>query len=299
MKLDNLLPELQGRAGDFKFTQLPKDTLKCYPELVKELNSRFRVVETKRTFASKFSQRVQKSNETVEEYAADLKRLYSKAYQQRDSRTRKEDLVRKFLDGLKDNDARFEIEYNKEPEDIDQAVYHAVNFIQTRRRNEEIFADKKYKKFVRRVTEEMSYDTNEAYTCSSRIEEPEHVYRVPQKSERPASKTPKNEEVKSGKDASESDIQLKLLTETRVLMQSLVSQIAAIANDKLGKQTTSPRNNQSRRGVVCFKCNEKGHVIRDCPRNVTVKSEDMTSGSNNLSANNENQAGSLNWRGCL
>ena len=133
MKLDNLLPKLQGRVGDFVFTQLPKYTLRCYTELVKELNSRFRVVETKRAFASKFSQRVQKPNETVEEYAADLKRLYSKAYQQRDAKTRQEDRVRKFLDGLKDNDARFEIEYNKEPEYIDQAVYHAVNFLQTRR----------------------------------------------------------------------------------------------------------------------------------------------------------------------
>ena len=28
MKLDNLLPKLQGRAGDFVFTQLPKYTLK-------------------------------------------------------------------------------------------------------------------------------------------------------------------------------------------------------------------------------------------------------------------------------
>ena len=291
MKLDNLLPKLQGRAGDFVFTQLPKDTLKCYPKLVKELNSRFRVVETKRTFASKFSQRVQKPNETVEEYAADLKRLYSKAYQQRDAKTRQEDLVRKFLDGLKDNDARFEIEYNKEPEDIDQAVYHAVNFIQTRRRNQETFADK-YKKFVRRATEEISYDTDEEY--SSENEELEHVYRVPQKSERPASKKPKNEEVKSEKVASESDIQHKLLTETRDLMQTLVSQIAAIANDRLGKQTTSLRNNQPRRGVVCFKCNEQGHVIRDCPRNVTVKTEEMNTGSNSLKANDENPNGSLN-----
>ena len=107
-KLDNLLPKLQGRAGDFVFTQLPKQTLECYSELVKELNSRFRVVETKRTFAAKFSQRVQRPNETVEEYAADLKRLYSKAHQSRDAKTRQEDLVRRFLDRLRDNDARFE-----------------------------------------------------------------------------------------------------------------------------------------------------------------------------------------------
>ncbi|MEW8547165.1 MAG: hypothetical protein AB2693_26945, partial [Candidatus Thiodiazotropha sp.] len=151
-KLDNLLPKLQGKAGDFVFTQLPRGTLACYRELVKELNSRFRVVETQKTFAAKFSQRVQRVDETAEEYAADLKRLYAKAYQFRDSKTKQEDLVRRFLDGLRDSEARFEIEFHKEPEDIDEAVYHAVNFIQTRRRSShETYAEKKAKKYARRA----------------------------------------------------------------------------------------------------------------------------------------------------
>ena len=299
MKLDNLLPKLQGRAGDFVFTQLPKYTLRCYSDLVKELNSRFRVVETKRTFASKFSQRVQNDNETVEEYAADLKRLYSKAYQQRDTKTRQEDLVRKFLDGLKDNDARFEIEYNKEPNDIDEAVYHAINFIQTRRKsNQETFADKKYKKFVRRATEEMNYDTDKE--CCSDIEEPERAYRVPLKSERPATKKFKNQEVKLEKAESESDIQLNLLNETRDLLQTLVTQIAAIANGQQGREISQTRNNQPRRGVVCFKCKEEGHVIRDCPRKTAVTDDANTgvqsrgSVGNNRKTNNENTTGHLN-----
>ena len=136
------------------------------------------MVETKRTFASKFSQRLQKQNETVEEYAADLKRIYSKAYLCGDVKTRQEDLVRKFLDGLRDNDARFEIEYNKEPEDIDKTVYHAVNFIQTRRRsNPDTFMEKKFKEFARRATEEHSYGTVEDGADDSA--EPGHVCRVP------------------------------------------------------------------------------------------------------------------------
>lgn len=35
--------------------------------------------------------------------------------------------MRRFLVGMKNGEARFEIEYNKEPEDIDQAMYHAVS----------------------------------------------------------------------------------------------------------------------------------------------------------------------------
>ena len=62
-RLDNLLPKLQGRAGYFVSTQLPRSTLLCYADLIKELNSRFRVVETQKTFAANFSQR---ADETVE-----------------------------------------------------------------------------------------------------------------------------------------------------------------------------------------------------------------------------------------
>ena len=51
-KLDNILPKLQGRAGDFVFTQLSEETISCYSQLIKELNSRFRVVETQKTFAA-------------------------------------------------------------------------------------------------------------------------------------------------------------------------------------------------------------------------------------------------------
>ena len=61
--------------------------------------------------------------------------MYAKAYKNRDSTTKQEDLARRFLDGMHDTEARFEIEYHKEPIDKDQAVYHAVNFIQTRRRS--------------------------------------------------------------------------------------------------------------------------------------------------------------------
>ena len=104
----------------------------CYRELIQELNSRFRVVETEKSFAAKFNQRAQRTDETVEEFAADLKRLYAKAYKNRDNKTKREDLVRRFLDGMQDNEAFFEIYYHKEPDDIDEAVYHAVNFIHKR-----------------------------------------------------------------------------------------------------------------------------------------------------------------------
>ena len=95
-----MLPRLQGPAGEFVFSQLKRSTLNNYRELARELDNRFKKIETPKAFAGMFSRRDQKASETVEEYAAELKRLYDKAHKNRDPVTRKEDLLRRFLDGL-------------------------------------------------------------------------------------------------------------------------------------------------------------------------------------------------------
>lgn len=82
-------------------------TPRNYRKLTEERNSRFRVVETKKTFFSKFSNRQQKPGEKVEDYAADLKRLYDKAHPKRHSKTREKDLLQRFLDSLADSIANF------------------------------------------------------------------------------------------------------------------------------------------------------------------------------------------------
>ena len=56
-RLDQLLPKLEGTAAQFVFTQLSPEVLNNYPHIVYEMNSRFRVIETARSFAAKFSQR--------------------------------------------------------------------------------------------------------------------------------------------------------------------------------------------------------------------------------------------------
>ena len=132
-KLNELLPRLQGQAGEYVFGQLPRGTRRNFGSLIKELGNRFRLVETARAYQSKFSNRDQKSGEKVEDYAAELKRLYDKAHKERDERTRREDLLRRFLDGLHCDEARFHVEYIKEPYDIDEAVYEVVSFYAMRK----------------------------------------------------------------------------------------------------------------------------------------------------------------------
>ena len=266
-KLDNLLPKLQGKAGEFVYSQLPKGILSHYEELVEEINSRFRVVETEKSFAAKFSSRIQRADETVEEFAADLKRLYAKAYRNRDFRTKREDLVRRFLDGMKDNEARFEIEFHKEPNDIDEAVYHAVNFIHTRRRNShETNNEKRFKRYARRTSEEF-----DCISDSEEIDETEESHRalrVPTKTEKTQSKKTTSACQKEGQGSPTSTVQndsMKVLTETRDLVQSLVSHLRNQFEGKK-KQSHETAGFSGRKKVQCFGCKEFGHIVRDCPK---------------------------------
>ena len=129
-KLDELLPRLQGVAGEFVFSQLSSKSRQKYNKLVKELGSRFKVVEVAKTYQVQFSKRVQKSGESIENFAAELKRLYTKAYPKRPASIRQEDLLRKFLDGLCDNHVRQQVEFVKQPASIDDAVVEVINFIE-------------------------------------------------------------------------------------------------------------------------------------------------------------------------
>ncbi len=73
-KLDEMLPRLQGTAGEFVYGQLSQNIRSNYRALCKELNSRFRVIETSKAFWVQFTHRNQLSGESVEEYSAEVKK---------------------------------------------------------------------------------------------------------------------------------------------------------------------------------------------------------------------------------
>ena len=173
--LDELLPKLQGPAGEFVYGQLSVQIRRNFPMLVAELKSRFRKIETSKNYGAMFSNRCQKPHESVEDYAADLKRLYDKAHANRDEATRREDLLRRFLDGLVNDQARFHVEFVKDPSDIDEAAYDVVYFLDTRQRTG-LMSSEKNKKVARRTTHDGSGEEEDE--TDSTFEESSELMRV-------------------------------------------------------------------------------------------------------------------------
>ncbi|CAG2228678.1 unnamed protein product [Mytilus edulis] len=130
-KLGELLTRLQGEAGDFVFDQLNSKTLKNYSKLATELKNRFGVFENKRAYKVQFNRRTQKPNEDTADYAAELKRIYDKAYSNRQAKIRQEDLLQRFLMGLSDTEARIYLELHKDPKTIEEAVQEVITYKET------------------------------------------------------------------------------------------------------------------------------------------------------------------------
>ncbi|CAC5398864.1 unnamed protein product [Mytilus coruscus] len=130
-KLAELLPRLQGIAGDFVYDQLSSEVTRSYRKLVKELKNRFGEIDTTKIYISKFNNRRQYNEESVQDFAAELKMLYDKGYPHRDKRTRQADLLKTFLLGLQDENVRMHVELNREPDSIEEAVYFTIHYQET------------------------------------------------------------------------------------------------------------------------------------------------------------------------
>ena len=79
-RLSMLLPKLQGPAGEYVFEVLPKRIRSDYRKLVRELDACYCKVESKWNYRRQLTGISQKPGESEQELAAELKRLYDKAY---------------------------------------------------------------------------------------------------------------------------------------------------------------------------------------------------------------------------
>ena len=79
-----LLPKLQGTAGEYVFEVLPKRIRSDYRKLVRELDTCYHKMESKQNYRRQLTGISQKPGESEQEPAAELKRLYDKAYPNQD-----------------------------------------------------------------------------------------------------------------------------------------------------------------------------------------------------------------------
>lgn len=109
-KLGQLLHRQQRTAGEFAFEELNPEILSGYRKRRSELGHRFGVYESPKKFQTKFKRRDQRNGESAQTYRAALQSLYRKAYPNRDNLTRQENLVSRFLLGLRNEKARIHLE---------------------------------------------------------------------------------------------------------------------------------------------------------------------------------------------
>ena len=237
--MDEILPRLQGTAAELLFDQLSAADRSDYSRLTTALESRFRVIETPKQYAAQFSHRDQHQGESIIEYACDLKRLYNKAFPDRDRRIRDQDLLRRFLDGLQDNDARFHIEFVKDPQDIEDAEIECIKFFQARSGPRVSHGDGEDRPQRRR---------GDIRAVQSQNAQPEETSTDPQ---------PNGQDRHTGNQSPSAEL------------SAIIPQLQAIFNlfPELWEAVAKPPSNYLR-PIICYKCGEPGHTSNKCTKNI-------------------------------
>ncbi|KAH3882644.1 hypothetical protein DPMN_006588 [Dreissena polymorpha] len=158
--------------------------------------------------------------------------LYDRAHPHRKRRTKHEYLVCRFLDGLQDEEVRFEVEYHKEPTTIDEAVYNVLTLMQTRAGFE---GERGHKRATRRAVEkdESFCEAQSAPNKQTSYNKTSKWHKRPQ---------PDSTESNDG------------------VLQQILKRLDTLE----GRTRSGNGERRSRREVECNRCHGKGHFAREC-----------------------------------
>ena len=251
-RLDVIVSRIDGSAADFVFDELTTEERGSYSKLIQCLHSRFRKIEGEKAFQAMFWRRKQKSAESEEAYAADLKRIYGKAFPSRDCTSRRDDLLRRFLSGLADNDASHDVEFVKDPRDIDEALEEIVKYRETR---EPSYADEDRGPTKRRVARVQGEEAEEQAESADDVK----VARVNPVETKPAyiakaGQAPRNPD--------NAYVTMSFLKEQMDELKKLLKESKGGPGEAQNTQRRRGRNQSG--NVQCYNCQGYGHFARDC-----------------------------------
>ena len=119
---------MQGTVGDYVFDELSKKKWPYYNELIKCLKRHYHTIENTKTYAAIFWKCDQKASESEGTYVTELKSMSDQAYPQSDSTQWDKDLLCRFLNGLIDQKGHQQVEFVKDPANIDEALDEIVRY---------------------------------------------------------------------------------------------------------------------------------------------------------------------------
>ena len=281
-KLSELLTRLQGEAGNFTFDQLSGKTLKNYAKLIKELKNRFGTFENKSTYKVQFNRRSQKQSESPAEYAAELKRIYDKAYSQRDAKIRQEDLLQRFLMGLSDHNARVHLELVKEPKTIEEAVQEVITYFETTSGTTGETNTNKFKK-VRQIKKDDNKPKQNLYTHKKGPNRDQNS--TTHNSDKGLLTLSKREiqEMfdKMYDDKRKSEVQQRQMTDDQNKRSNILNSTYKQNQQNYEKPNTEARNQGQKSVPICYFCGQPGHYARSCYSNPNRQTTTKTRGFEN------------------
>lgn len=248
------------------------------------MRERFDVIETTKAYVTQFSRRNQNLRESAEEYAAELKRLYDRAYPKRGAETRQEDLLRRFLMGLHNNNVRMHVELNKEPNTIEEAVHHVVHYFEAARNtnigNHQEEDHDRYQR-TRQVKPNKDHTEN-GHDVGKKVNNEETARQGGKKNEKP--------------DQTEQPKEAEMICISKQDLEGMLKDMLADLKGKEYKSSNNSQfsgkptgtNNENKRRIVCFTCQEPGHISRNCSRRMNRSTNERHRTLGNRTAFNTN-----------